>query len=217
MIRSASARTGRRISRSSTSPPCGRSRICWCFVPPTPSRRREAWELRACARQVAFGAVLCPGRRCRRCGPHVARENPVAPSARYVLHQPKGKRDVTLIATGSEVSHRGRGGRCGSASEGIRAAVVSAPCFELFEPQPADYRRSVLGTAPRVGIEAARRGPWRTWIGETGRLRRHDRLRGIGAGRRTLSRIRHHASRRCAACRRASGRRDARSAIPIPA
>jgi transketolase len=46
--------------------------------------------------------------------------------------------------------------------------VVSAPCFELFAEQPAEYRSSVLGKAPRVGIEAAVMGDWTRWIGEHG-------------------------------------------------
>ena len=34
------------------------------------------------------------------------------------------------------------------------------PCFELFAAAPAEYRRSVIGTAPRVAIEAAVRQSW---------------------------------------------------------
>ena len=53
------------------------------------------------------------------------------------------------------------------AAQGKRAAVVSMPCWELFEAQPADYRAVVLGTAPRVGVEAAIRFGWDRWLGET--------------------------------------------------
>jgi len=56
------------------------------------------------------------------------------------------------------------------AAEGIEAAVVSMPCWSLFEAQSVDYRASVLGTAPRVGVEAALRFGWDRWIGETGRF-----------------------------------------------
>jgi transketolase len=52
------------------------------------------------------------------------------------------------------------------AKDGIRAAVVSMPCWELFAQQPEDYQRSVLGPAPRVGIEAAVRFGWDRWLGE---------------------------------------------------
>ena len=46
------------------------------------------------------------------------------------------------------------------AAQGIRAAVVSAPSFELFASQARDYRTATLGTAPRVGVEAAIRQGW---------------------------------------------------------
>ncbi|MGA0541976.1 transketolase [Neotabrizicola sp. VNH66] len=69
------------------------------------------------------------------------------------------RRDVTLIATGSEVEIA-----CAAAdllaADGIEAAVVSLPSFELFAAQPEAYRRSVLGTGPRVGVEAAIRMGW---------------------------------------------------------
>ena len=68
-------------------------------------------------------------------------------------------RQVTLIATGSEVDlAMTAADQLGA--EGITAAVVSAPSFELFAGQPDDYRRATLGTAPRIGIEAAIRQGW---------------------------------------------------------
>ncbi len=93
-----------------------------------------------------------------------SQENLTAKGA-YVLREADGKRDVTILATGSEVeiavaaAHE-------LAMEGIKAAVVSMPCWELFERQSEDYRRLVLGTAPRVGVEAALRFGWDRWLGE---------------------------------------------------
>ncbi|ACF03613.1 transketolase [Rhodopseudomonas palustris TIE-1] len=97
--------------------------------------------------------------------PNGATGNPVARGA-YVVVDP-GQRDVTLIATGSEVS-LALDAASKLEAEGIKAAVVSAPCFELFADQDDAYRASVLGTAPRIGIEAARDTDWRRWIGDTG-------------------------------------------------
>jgi transketolase len=85
----------------------------------------------------------------------------------YVVVQSDGPRDVTLIATGSEVSIALEAAEL-LADEGVRAAVVSAPCFELFGRQPPDYQKRVLGKAPRVGVEAAVEGCWARWIGEDG-------------------------------------------------
>jgi len=77
----------------------------------------------------------------------------------YLLREPAKPRDVTLIATGSELTLAVQAADK-LAAEGIEAAVVSVPCFELFAEQTADYRALVLGTAPRVGIEAAIRQSW---------------------------------------------------------
>ncbi|MEZ5799017.1 MAG: transketolase [Paracoccaceae bacterium] len=76
----------------------------------------------------------------------------------YVLRDAPD-RQVTLIATGSEVEIALAAADLLGA-EGIRAAVVSAPSFELFAVQPENYRTAVLGAAPRVGIEAAIRQGW---------------------------------------------------------
>jgi transketolase len=94
-----------------------------------------------------------------------ANDNPVARGA-YVVVDP-GKRDVTLMATGSEVSIALDAAKA-LGEAGIMAAVVSAPCFELFAEQDQAYRDSVLGSAPRVGIEAAIASDWYRWIGDNG-------------------------------------------------
>jgi transketolase len=83
----------------------------------------------------------------------------------YVLAEAAGERQVTLLATGSEVSIA-MAAREALAKDGIGAAVVSMPCWELFEAQPPAYRAAVLGTAPRVGVEAAVRLGWDRWLGE---------------------------------------------------
>jgi transketolase len=85
----------------------------------------------------------------------------------YVVVEPDGGRDVTIIATGSEVSLALAAARK-LAADGVRAAVVSAPCFALFSKQPLDYRRAVLGDAPRIGVEAAIEGDWARWLGDRG-------------------------------------------------
>jgi transketolase len=42
----------------------------------------------------------------------------------------------------------------------VHAAVVSAPCFERFAARPEAERAELLGTAPRIGVEAAIRQGW---------------------------------------------------------
>ena len=87
----------------------------------------------------------------------------------YVLRETDGDRDVTLLATGSEVEVA-VGAADKLADDGIKAAVVSMPCWELFSTQDAAYQADVLGTAPRVAVEAAVRLGWDRWLGEDGRF-----------------------------------------------
>ena len=78
----------------------------------------------------------------------------------YVVAEAEGARQATLIATGSEVSIA-LAAREALQKEGIAAAVVSAPCLELFEAQDAAYKASVLGKGGlRVAIEAASPMGW---------------------------------------------------------
>jgi transketolase len=77
----------------------------------------------------------------------------------YVAAEADGARQVTIMATGSEVGIA-LAARQALAADGIDAAVVSAPCLELFAEQDADARAAVLGAAPRIAVEAAIRQPW---------------------------------------------------------
>jgi transketolase len=85
----------------------------------------------------------------------------------YVLAEADGARQATLIATGSEVP-LAMDARAALAAEGIRVAVVSLPCWELFAGQDAAYRAQVLGGVPRIGIEAACELGWERWLGPDG-------------------------------------------------
>lgn len=84
----------------------------------------------------------------------------------YVVAEPSQTRQATLLATGSEV---------GIALEtsyllkekGIAAAVVSMPCWRLFDQQSLSYKESVLGTTGlRVGVEAALSFGWDRYLKE---------------------------------------------------
>ncbi|WP_165230071.1 transketolase [Aquisphaera insulae] len=88
----------------------------------------------------------------------------------YVLADAEGgKPDVILIGTGSEVS------LCVEAyetltAEGIKARVVSLPCWELFDDQDAAYRDSVLppDVTARVSVEQASSFGWSKYVGADG-------------------------------------------------
>jgi len=86
----------------------------------------------------------------------------------HVLHEPAGKRQVTLLATGSEVEIAKAASDHLLVNHNISAAVVSMPSWEKFETQGEDYQRAVLGDVPRIAIEAAARLGWDRWIGGNG-------------------------------------------------
>ena len=135
------------------------------FRPGDAVETAEAWD---CAlRAQTSPSLLCLSRQAmptfRDAGGVV---NLVALGA-YVIVEPEGGRDVTLIGTGSEVSIALEAAKL-LASDGIRAAVVSAPCFDLFRQQSREYRASVLGRVPRIGVEAAVEGDWARWLGDSG-------------------------------------------------
>ncbi len=136
------------------------------FRPADAMETAEAW---ACAMQSEkTPSALCLSRQGLPALREDAGENMVAKGA-YVLREAEGGRDVTLLATGSEVSMALEAADM-LAEKGIRAAVVSMPCWELFEQQDDAYRASVLGDAPRVAVEAAIGMGWEKWIGDNGRF-----------------------------------------------
>jgi transketolase len=86
----------------------------------------------------------------------------------YILAPAEAERQVTLIATGSEVSLALEARRL-LREEGIHAAVVSMPCWELFAEQSQHYRDEVLGPGTlRVAVEAAVGLGWERWTGAEG-------------------------------------------------
>jgi transketolase len=89
----------------------------------------------------------------------------------YILRDTDGDPSLVLIATGSEV------GLCLAAADelatdGIAARVVSMPCMDRFERQPAGERERVLGApgTPRIAVEAASPFGWDRWTGERGAI-----------------------------------------------
>jgi len=95
----------------------------------------------------------------------------VAKGAYVLADAAGGKPDVILMASGSELS------LCGDAyeklkAEGIKARVVSMPCWELFEKQDAAYKASVLPAevTARVSVEMASTFGWERYTGVKGKI-----------------------------------------------
>jgi transketolase len=88
----------------------------------------------------------------------------------YVVSEAAGGRaDAILIATGSEVSlaveaQKQLFGR------GVRARVVSMPCWEIFQEQDPSYRDEILPpeVRARVSVEAGVTLGWERWVKDDG-------------------------------------------------
>ncbi|WP_417841424.1 transketolase [Terasakiella sp.] len=93
-------------------------------------------------------------------------ENKSAKGA-YVLREADGLRKATIIATGSEVEIAMQA-RDVLQSDGIPTAVVSMPCWELFEKQDDAYKHDTLGDGVRVAVEAGLQMGWDRYIGQNG-------------------------------------------------
>ena len=135
------------------------------FRPGDAVETAEAWD---CAlRSEASPSVLCLSRQALPVFREVNGETNLVAFGAYVVVEPEDGRDVTLIATGSEVSVAIEAAKL-LAKDSVRAAVVSAPCFDLFRQQSREYRTAVLGRVPRIGVEAAIEGDWARWLGDGG-------------------------------------------------
>jgi transketolase len=105
----------------------------------------------------------------------------------YVVAEAEGQRGLTLLATGSEVSVALQA-RDLLKGKGVAAAVVSMPCWSLFDAQDKAYRQAVLGSAPRVAIEAASPFGWERYVGEGGTVLG---MTGFGASAPAADLFRH--------------------------
>ncbi|MHC5082826.1 MAG: transketolase [Planctomycetota bacterium] len=86
----------------------------------------------------------------------------------YVLIE-EADADVLLLATGSEVQ-LAVAAHAKLAEEGVKAQVVSMPCWELFEAQSDAYKESVIPSSvtARVGVEAGVENGWWKYLGSAG-------------------------------------------------
>jgi transketolase len=126
----------------------------------------ECWALALAHRDGPSGMVLT------RQGVPAQRTEPggdnLSGLGAYVLAEADGERRATVLATGSEVGVAMEA-RALLQADGIATAVVSMPCWELFDAQDEDYRSRVLGPdSARVAVEAAVSLGWDRYIGPGG-------------------------------------------------
>jgi len=138
----------------------------WVMRPADAIEAAECWEL-ALRHQDGPVSMVFARQSLPLVRQDATRENLTSRGA-YVLHEATcGMRQVTLMATGSEVLLAVQA-REQLEAQGIATAVVSMPCWELFHQQDAAYRQHVLGQGVRIGIEAAVRQGWDAYLGLEG-------------------------------------------------
>jgi transketolase len=143
--------------------------------------------------------------------PHLDRgeaKNPGVANGAYVLAEAEGgSPDVILIGTGSEVN------LCVLARQklrdfGVKARVVSMPCWSLFEAQDDSYRESVLpqDIKTRVTVEAGSPIGWHRWAGEHGKVIGVERFGASAPGEEVLAHLGFTADHVLAAALRVLGK-----------
>jgi len=137
------------------------------FRPADANETAHAWKYALEHRDGPVGLLLT------RQGLPVIDQNKFASAANvsrgaYILTS-RGKPDVILLASGSEVAIALEAARQLDA-DGLSTQVVSMPCWKLFEKQDDKYKNSVIprDVRVRVGIEAGVEMGWRKWLGEDG-------------------------------------------------
>ena len=94
----------------------------------------------------------------------------------YCLKEADGKAQAVIIATGSEVE-LALNAQKALAEQGIAVRVVSMPCTNVFERQPAAYRAQVLpADLPKVAVEAGVSDGWYKYVGSNGKVIGLDRF-----------------------------------------
>lgn len=130
----------------------------YVFRPADTIETIEAWQV-ALNKNDAPSVLALSRQSLYDCREIAGEENLVAKGG-YVLRESENDHaDITLIATGSEVSLAIDVSRK-LLDEGFSTRIVSMPCRDLFLEQPSEYIFSVIGQYPRVIIEAGVRMGW---------------------------------------------------------
>ena len=87
----------------------------------------------------------------------------------YIMRDCEGTPDVLLMASGSEVELIYKA-YDELAAKGVKARVISMPCWELFAEQSDEYKESVMPKAvrARLAVEAAADFGWHKFVGLDG-------------------------------------------------
>ena len=145
------------------------------FRPADAMETAAGWYLAATSKNTPTALVLT-----RQNLPQLDGSSKAALLGAYVLaDSQKQQPDGILIASGSEVSLAVAAKEL-LATEGMDVRVVSMPCMDLFEQQPAAYKEEVLPkqVRARVAIEAGADFGWGKYVGLDGDV---VTMKGFGA------------------------------------
>ncbi len=139
------------------------------FRPADANEASETWRVVGALRHEPAALVLSRQTLPTLDRTHLGAAAGVARGAYVLAEAGGGWPEVILLATGSEV-HLALEAREELEADDIAARVVSMPCWELFDRQPADYREQVLPRAvtARVAIEQASTLGWDRYVGDSG-------------------------------------------------
>ncbi len=138
----------------------------------------EAWQL--ALKDEHTPSILALSRQAVPTVRHSGEEN-LSSKGAYVISPSIHKPVATIIATGTEVSLAIEAQKQ-LAAENIGVNVVSMPCQELFDAQPLEYKRAVLGNLPRIAVEAGTSYGWERYVGDNGTIIGIDRFGASGKG-----------------------------------
>lgn len=138
----------------------------YVFRPADATETLESWQI-ALENSTAPAILSLTRQDVANLRPEFTTENKTARGA-YAISD-EANPDVIIIGTGSEVETAVKAKEL-LAEKGVKARVVSMPCNRLFDEQPAEYRKNLLGGGKvlRAAIEAASQWGWEKYIGEDG-------------------------------------------------
>ncbi len=160
---------------------------CMVIRPADANEAREAWRA-AMLNTTGVSCIICSRQKLP-----VLDRSDLAPAdglrkGAYVLHDPEDAEPrLLLLASGSEVWRVLEAARQ-LEERGIPVRVVSFPCWELFERQSPEYRRSVLPpeVGKRLALEAGSPLGWHKYVGTEGEVLGLRRFGASGPGEEVM-------------------------------
>jgi transketolase len=132
------------------------------FRPADAMETSECWE---CAMKSTRPSVMILTRQNVPCVRFCGRTN-LCETGAYFLYEDTSlkEKNVTLIATGSEVSIALEVKKMLNDAD-VSVNLVSFPCWKLFDEQPQEFRDKILGNSLRTVIEASNGFGWEKYLG----------------------------------------------------